>query len=715
MITLAVNELLKDKSNGQCFRILWIDEGNLLTFLIEVTEKKALPFSLTIKEVSQNMMDGLFIKIDSLEESFYVESSNIPEKQLMQRDKAWSLIKDLVVNEPDIYQKDKRGKLITDFVSRGTGTKLTIYKYLRRYWQRGKTINSLLPDYYKSGGKGKERMSSEKKRGRPRITNSVGINVTDETKTIFRKAIKKYYQSSKKNTLVYTYKMMIKEFYSEDTRYENGVKHIIIKDENSIPTLRQLRYWFKKEFDLENNIIKREGRKKFERDYRAILGNSTFESLGPGSRYQIDATIGDVYLVSRYNSNWIIGRPVIYLVVDVFSHLITGLYIGLEGPSWAGMMMAIENSTADKQSYCKQYGINISNELWPSSHLPEVIIGDRGELEGYNVNHLIEGLNIQIENNPSFRPDWKGIVEKLFDTSQKAVRPFLPGYVQKDSGERGVKDYRLDAKLNIEEYTKIIINFVLHYNKNFYMNDYLRDNEMIEDNVKPTPLSLWNWGIKNKAGKLRKVPDYLVKFYLLPRDKATVTAKGIKFKSLLYSCEQAIKENWFIKARNNGSWKVEVSYDPRNMNNIYLHSHGDKMFHACSLLNHQERYIDKGIEEINQLLSNENLNFKEAEHALLQQDINFFSNIQEITRNATRRTQEQFKKTTKRERIKDIKVKRENEKEAQRKTEAFQLGLKDNVVDMEITELNDNYSETTLDYRRRSVKELFDKRRGKKD
>ena len=43
----------------------------------------------------------------------------------------------------------------------------------------------------------------------------------------------------------------------------------------------------------------------------------------------------------------------------------------------------------------------------------------RGELEGYNVNHLIEGLNITIENNPSFRPDWKGIVEKLFDTSQE--------------------------------------------------------------------------------------------------------------------------------------------------------------------------------------------------------------------------------------------------------------------------------------------------------
>ena len=57
-------------------------------------------------------------------------------------------------------------------------------------------------------------------------------------------------------------------------------------------------------------------------------------------------------------------------------------------------------------------------------HLPEIILGDRGELEGYNVNHLIEGLNITIENNPSFRPDWKGIVEKLFDTSQEKYGHF---------------------------------------------------------------------------------------------------------------------------------------------------------------------------------------------------------------------------------------------------------------------------------------------------
>ena len=48
------------------------------------------------------------------------------------------------------------------------------------------------------------------------------------------------------------------------------------------------------------------------------------------------------------------------------------------------------------------------------------------------MNSLIEGLDLLVENNPAFRPDWKGIVEKLFDTSQSKIKPFLPGYIQSD-------------------------------------------------------------------------------------------------------------------------------------------------------------------------------------------------------------------------------------------------------------------------------------------
>ena len=90
-----------------------------------------------------------------------------------------------------------------------------------------------------------------------------------------------------------------------------------------------------------------------------------------------------------------------------------------------------------------------------AAHLPEIILGDRGELEGYNVNHLIEGLNITIENNPSFRPDWKGIVENYLIHLKKKYGHFT-WVCFKRLGKRGTKDPRLGAKLDIEQYTKLL-------------------------------------------------------------------------------------------------------------------------------------------------------------------------------------------------------------------------------------------------------------------
>lgn len=47
---------------------------------------------------------------------------------------------------------------------------------------------------------------------------------------------------------------------------------------------------------------------------RAKSEDST--AAGPGSVFQVDATPGDVYLVSSRNRNTIIGRPLIYFIHD---------------------------------------------------------------------------------------------------------------------------------------------------------------------------------------------------------------------------------------------------------------------------------------------------------------------------------------------------------------------------------------------------------------
>ncbi|MBC9784295.1 DDE-type integrase/transposase/recombinase [Heliobacterium chlorum] len=682
-------------------RILWIEPESIIAFTIEIYTEDALPRVCVVSEIHKSLENG-DAKITTDDPWLrFVDETKLSAKSIHLRDRAWEIIESIVTeaNEPAIYKRESRGPLIQQIMDEYKVTKRYIYKYLRKYWQRGKNKNALLPDYEKSGGKGKTRVLSGKKLGRPRKHESQGnegINVDDAVKRIFRTAAKKYLLNKKENSVNTAYQMMLKEFFAEDYYVENGVKKTILIPEEELPTLGQFRYWYEKEFNIQEMIIARKGVKNYLKDHRSLTGRSDQEVIGPGSKYQIDATVADVYLVSRYNRNWIIGRPVIYAIIDVFSRMVAGLYVGLEGPSWAGAMMALTNTASDKTKFCKEYDITIDHHLWPCSFLPEALLADRGELIGKTIETLSNAFNIRIENTAPYRADWKGIVERHFRTIHARVKPFLPGYVQKDFLQRGGRDYRLDAKLDLYQFTQIIIHCALHHNNKHSLLNYDRDEMMIGDDVFPNALELWNWGITNRTGKLRSFPEELVKLNLMPTTVATVTHRGIRFEKMHYSCQRAVKECWFERARAKGTWKAQISYDPRNMNYIYLREENGREFEKCHLLDSQERYKDKTFDEILYLLEYEKINLKKMKSQEVQDNIDLMSHMEKIVSEAeemTSRTKEPFQ--SKAAKIKGIRQHRQEERERQREMEAFELdkdSLEDSIKSAEIVPIKNDRS-----------------------
>ena len=77
---------------------------------------------------------------------------------------------------------------------------------------------------------------------------------------------------------------------------------------------------------------------------------------------------------------------------------------------------------------------------------------------------VIENLGIEVKNTPAWRPDLKGIVESQFRLFNLNEKERLPGAVLKDYGQRGARDYRKDAVLDLDQLTKIVINFILKNN-----------------------------------------------------------------------------------------------------------------------------------------------------------------------------------------------------------------------------------------------------------
>lgn len=679
MLLFIENDIIRiEEATGekQDERILWIDEGNIICFTINMYKDNALPMKRKISDLEQLHHEGLLTLMEDDPFSFiYQSEDHISEKNKTLRDERWKSIEEIVAKEPDIYMSEKRGALIQAAMDKTDKTKRLLYKYLTQLWQRGKVKNALLPDYRNSGGQGKLKEYT-KKPGRPRKNPALitkGIVINDEIKRTFEVSIRRFYHKTNKNPLNKVYKDMLRTFFVEEHRYENGVKKPILKDKSELPSYRQFSYWYKENYQLEESKKKRKGRRKYELEDRPVLGTSVGDMYGPGTKFQIDATVADVYVVSSFNRNWIIGRPVIYVVIDVFSRMVTGLYVGLEGPSWLGAMMALANTASDKVSYCKQYGIEITKEEWDCHYLPQTLLADRGELEGYNIERLISAFNLKVENTPPYRGDWKGIVERHFRTIHDKVKPLLPGAVDLNARVRGDRDYRLDATLTIEEFTSIIIRTILYHNNHHWLKQYNRDEMMIEDDVPQIPRELWNWGIKNRSGKLRSYPEDIVKLHLLPTASARVTYKGIEFKKMRYSSEKAIKDGWFVEARDK-SWKIPISYDPRNMEKIYLHNENGADYEVATLLDHQKKYQGKTIEEVEYFFNQEELDYQvhivDKEN---QQAVDLDADIEHILKKAKKTLKNEKIEMSNNQKTKGIGANRSIEKEVKRKEEAFLL------------------------------------------
>jgi len=671
---ICVNDILVSQDEEKEYRVLWISREQDVAYVFDLAGD-SLPITMSLKSMEQQLSDGTMMKATKDQYIQIMPDSDIPEKEKEFRDAIWTVMEDLVIQEPAIYERKQRGLLVAQQIEKTGKTRYTLHRYLKMYWGRGKNKNAFLPRYHNSGGKGKEHIAQNKRIGRPsKYGETAGKNVDEATKQIFEKAVKKYYHTRQEHSFKTAYELMVKEFYTKPVSLPDGTTRMELLDANEIPTLRQFRYWYSKRYDAKDKLTARKGQAKYDLSHRAILGKSDSHIRGPGAQYQIDATVGDIYLVSRFNRANIIGRPVIYFVIDVFSRMIAGMYVGLEGPSWTGAMMALANAATDKVAFCESYGVTITDAEWPCRHIPDTILADRGEMESQSVETLINALNIRVDNAPAYRADMKGIVEQFFRTINTKTTVFLPGHVKPDMAQRGGKDYRLDAKLDIHQFTKIMIQCVLNHNNAHFLEGYERTEDIIADDVEPIPIKLWEWGIAHCSGQLRSVTEDTIKLCLMPADTALVTAKGIRFKGLYYLSERAIYEHWFETARAKGSYKVDISYDPRDMGSIYVRNLDGSLFEKCYLAEWESKWNGKYLDEViyqqtaDRKMRNQGINRE------LQARVDLNTEIEKIVEEAEQMAKQTVIPSSKRERISHIRENRAGEKQALRQEEAFVLG-----------------------------------------
>jgi hypothetical protein len=638
---IAVNDVFDiassySTSDGQTLqglcRVIHIEASsrpsNAYVYIVLLEIDRPLPISISRPEFEQQILTGAFkASTFPLPVWMTVGEEDIGEKALAIRDGRWEIIKTLV-EQPSttgVLLSEFRGRLIKSRIEAiavqgktTAPTKANIYIYLYAYWKYGQVKNALLPKFANCGAPGVQREPGEAKRGAPnkmvRLGHNVaahGVNVDHRHRQNFAFAHKTF-RVGCKLSVADTYRRMQSSCYSVSSELNGFVHHVPIASD-LYPTLGQFRDWViahETDYAVRRDSV---GEMMFEQKHRQRSGRVTDVVSFPTEVFEIDASIANIWLVSRFNRQQLIGKPVVYFVVDRFSSMITGLHVALEGPSWNAARLALYWTMSDKVDYCKNYGVDIQPEDWPSREAPRMFVSDSGEmLSKAAKDSLQNNLKINSQYNAFGRPDRKPLVESRFRFVQGNTEWLAGAYrgrAQKWREDTG-RDPRFDAVLTLHEFTGILIREVLDHNNNQNVN-HLLDYQMRKYGVKPYRRDIYLWGLENVIGdgNGRVVKDNQRLYQaLLPYKDVKVSDKGIKLNKTYYvPCKSDHYE--LLSLARKKSIDARAYYDTNSPRRIWVKLAGKDHFEQWEWPDHEiRRWQDSRYEEIEDALETQHLN-----------------------------------------------------------------------------------------------------------
>jgi hypothetical protein len=136
MIALNVNRLLRFAEDGHTERVLWIDPSGRGCFAIDIDASSAAPVFRGNAELSELIeRDQIITGVDDARASAAREDEISPLHR-QRRDQSWQQIKPLVMQQPEIFRPQERCKAVERLVVELGESRRSLYRLLRRYWQR---------------------------------------------------------------------------------------------------------------------------------------------------------------------------------------------------------------------------------------------------------------------------------------------------------------------------------------------------------------------------------------------------------------------------------------------------------------------------------------------------------------------------------------------------------------------------------------------------
>lgn len=362
----------------------------------------------------------------------------------------------------------------------------------------------------------------------------------------------------------------ILEMGFSDVADVNGQIVKTLRPRGQYPSRAQILHVLKSGTSSMQRIGETTSKRHLESSRRGLTAKGWQGVPGPGHTWAIDSTIGDIYLRSSVNRDWIIGRPIVYLIVDMWSTAIVGGHICLEGPSWKTAKLAIFNAVCDPASLGELWGQDPLESLNPRPMLPAALLCDRGEYLSEKHKETAIKLFPHTSYTPPYRGDLKGLVEVLHRIEKDKMFRFLPGALDARRDEMDLRKSKpQESALTLNEFWAYLQHSIHEYNLTADRSNRL-DASMLADGVDPSPAGLWNWGHSVGIGYRKAVPADEINRSLLQPVRASIQRDGLTYLNCNYSSPKIDLKEFTTIARNRGLIEINAYHYPGSMQSLWI-------------------------------------------------------------------------------------------------------------------------------------------------
>lgn len=439
-------------------------------------------------------------------------------------------------------------------------------------------LRTLFYDYLRSGRNKFSLVDHRKGNYRKRVPHSKDYeNPKNDVDEILKYGLKMFVKYGKPGQ---AYDAVLRQYFREPVEAPDGssVKMVTLPEEERSVSYKMLYNYIRKH--TEDYSCKGKDERDKQNNDRQLVGNSRTGVYELGQIVEADEMELGCYVVDQNDGETVLGKAVVYCMVEVLSGICIGAYVSLENNSMRGFQQVFLSLLEPHKNQTKGYNIDYDEEDWPSMIVPNEIRCDRGsEYMSKAYSKAMGELGIRNTPVPPGCGSLKGVVESFNGLVQTYLKAQLKnnGYIE--DKYRGGDLAKGAACLTLEEIRGLVYQSVILYNRRVF--EGLIDKKYVDNNVSPTPKAIFAYEkAHGRAGDPTNVndatrPAYLFAMLAKEEEKRKFTwnrRKGIVYTFYKTELRFYSQEPWFLDILKDEPHPedIEVRYNVDDIRNVYI-------------------------------------------------------------------------------------------------------------------------------------------------